>query len=466
MNKGRIPSVVTFDIFDTLIARRCYRPHAVFEIMEQRLGIENFAQARIAAEARLHGGQYTFDDIYNEFARQNNIDAESLRVLKEMELAVEMEQAIPIRENMARVRDGDILVSDMYLPPDFIAELVRRAGLSRHFGLIVSAQGKKDGTIWPDLLSRYQIRMHFGDNAHSDVITPRESYGIPTFEVSQHKLSSVETYLYNAGMEPLACYARELRLDCHRDDTMTRELLTLQSQFNLPILILVCFLLQQTAQTVQADNILFLTRDSQLLHSVFQKLKLTDAPASMMFASRAAFNNAKNDPAYQNYLKRKITDKTLFVDVTGSGKSLTGALDALGMTCAGLFIINANAASFDRRYPIISVLQDPDGLNNLHLECLNYSDHSRFLGGNEAHGTWLPHFAENRLSAELKRLISAQQEFMVSALAAMDMHDFRSLGKLGGNALAQAISALAETLRQQHIINLAFYNEHKIEDAF
>ena len=47
MNKGRIPSVVTFDIFDTLIARRCYRPHGVFEIMERRLGIETVLGCRV-----------------------------------------------------------------------------------------------------------------------------------------------------------------------------------------------------------------------------------------------------------------------------------------------------------------------------------------------------------------------------------------------------------------------------------
>ena len=40
----------TWDIFDTLIARRCISPQFVFQIVEQSSKIQGFAQARVEAE--------------------------------------------------------------------------------------------------------------------------------------------------------------------------------------------------------------------------------------------------------------------------------------------------------------------------------------------------------------------------------------------------------------------------------
>ena len=61
----------TWDIFDTLIARRCVVPHIVFQIMEQKTRLNGFTQARIAAEQNIlrKKPNITLDDIYDEFLK-------------------------------------------------------------------------------------------------------------------------------------------------------------------------------------------------------------------------------------------------------------------------------------------------------------------------------------------------------------------------------------------------------------
>ena len=60
----------TFDIFDTLIARRCIDPALVFEIVERKVGRPGFARARRQAEKVVSERDYTLDDIYAELANQ------------------------------------------------------------------------------------------------------------------------------------------------------------------------------------------------------------------------------------------------------------------------------------------------------------------------------------------------------------------------------------------------------------
>ena len=60
-----MPTLRSFDIFDTIVARRCVHPHNIFRAVEARAGQPGFAEARVQAEATLYrAGEYTLDDIY------------------------------------------------------------------------------------------------------------------------------------------------------------------------------------------------------------------------------------------------------------------------------------------------------------------------------------------------------------------------------------------------------------------
>lgn len=192
-------SIRSFDVFDTLIARRCIDPRVVFSTVAARASLPTFHDHRVAAELEVGGSEYTIDTIYQQLGRRLGLGRTTLDALKQMELQVERDEVIPIAENMALVRDGDVLVSDMYLPVDFIRELLDIAGLKRNVEIVVSSYGKGHGTVWPRLLAKADIECHLGDNAWSDIRSPRR-HGISARLTTLHRPTRMESSLMQAGL--------------------------------------------------------------------------------------------------------------------------------------------------------------------------------------------------------------------------------------------------------------------------
>lgn len=111
----------TWDIFDTLIARRGIFPQGVFQIVEQIIKADGFVQTRMVAEKNVSlQANYVLDDIYNEFQKLTGLTKNICDAFRKLECDVELEQCIPITENLRQVKAGDILISDMYLPEELI----------------------------------------------------------------------------------------------------------------------------------------------------------------------------------------------------------------------------------------------------------------------------------------------------------------------------------------------------------
>jgi hypothetical protein len=109
--------IASFDVFDTLIARRCITPEAVFVRVERTYPYPGFAALRRLAETSLAGQAYTIEDIYRRLATLAGIGTGQSQAMLAAEIAAEQAESIPIAENLAQVRDGDVLVSDMYHHP-------------------------------------------------------------------------------------------------------------------------------------------------------------------------------------------------------------------------------------------------------------------------------------------------------------------------------------------------------------
>src|SRR5262245_25638893 len=143
-------TVNSFDVFDTLIARRSVHPHALLSQLDVRTGRSGLASARIAADERLWnlGKPYLLSDIWSEVGRVLSLDDTTVAQLMTLEIELEHENVIPIAQDLALVKDGDLLVSDTYLPREVVLSLLRRAGLQRTVALVTSNYGKSRGTIW------------------------------------------------------------------------------------------------------------------------------------------------------------------------------------------------------------------------------------------------------------------------------------------------------------------------------
>src|ERR1700734_1183957 len=108
------PTINSFDVFDTLIARRGFEPRSVLDKLEARTRLPNLAAARTAADRNLWALEkpYSLADIWRETHRLLGLAGPSADRLMEMEIELEHEEVIPIADNLALVKDGDLLISD------------------------------------------------------------------------------------------------------------------------------------------------------------------------------------------------------------------------------------------------------------------------------------------------------------------------------------------------------------------
>ena len=186
--------IISFDIFDTLLIRPYIKPKDLFLHIEKSFNLESFAESRIIAEEiarkKSNKSDVSIDEIYNEIN-------ESFKNVKQQELLWEYNvlQANPLildAWNLAKTSGKKIVVaSDMYLPTDFIAKVLKKNGFTGYTKLYVSNDSgvsKRDGsmfdTIIKDMNTDASCILHIGDNKYSDYKIPLQkgicAINIPT----------------------------------------------------------------------------------------------------------------------------------------------------------------------------------------------------------------------------------------------------------------------------------------------
>lgn len=181
--------VVSFDIFDTLLRRNVKRPTDLFCELERQNGLAGFHDNRILAErdarrARGRNGEADIFDIYAELAPKYGQDGEAML---QRELAAErnacradeeMKEVVRIlKEKGVRM----IAVSDMYLPSDFLRELLSGCGYEGFERVFVSCEhgaGKTGGALQRMVsaeLGESLRYVHIGDNMGADVQGSRKA---------------------------------------------------------------------------------------------------------------------------------------------------------------------------------------------------------------------------------------------------------------------------------------------------
>lgn len=177
--------VVSFDIFDTLLFRPYVRPIDLFLHIEKHCNAPFFMPCRVAAEwnARQKHPEkldITLDDIYDEI--DNNFKS-----FKQIEMDWEQMVLRPNPEmkevwDFAREKGKKIVVaSDMYLPTEFIADVLDKNGFGNYDKLYVSGdinQTKARGVLFDTIIQDMGVQpkkiLHIGDNKRSDYKRPRE----------------------------------------------------------------------------------------------------------------------------------------------------------------------------------------------------------------------------------------------------------------------------------------------------
>ncbi|WP_026509892.1 hypothetical protein [Butyrivibrio sp. LC3010] len=181
--------VVSFDIFDTIIMRKTLLPKDVFLILEKRAYEEKgiygeIAKTRTEINAICINELLNFDEIYDLVQERLNLSNDDKEYLKKLEMSIEKDISIPrlaIVELVNRIaKDKDVfLISDMYLPIEFIKELLTNAGVDSNLNIWISCEKKatkKQGDLW-ELYKKTlgkKKALHIGDNEQSDVAIPSQ----------------------------------------------------------------------------------------------------------------------------------------------------------------------------------------------------------------------------------------------------------------------------------------------------
>lgn len=190
----------TFDVFDTLLARRVLNPKGIFILMQSQIHnemdawkipeyyIDHFADFRIEAEkecrnhARYYGKEeISIKQIYDVLAYMLGISEHVKCDLMELEILLEIENSLPIIENIEKLKkamqsDDVVLISDMYLPMNVIKKmLVNIDKIFENIPLMVSCEygkTKASGRLFEIFLKQYEVDpanwKHYGDNFVND----------------------------------------------------------------------------------------------------------------------------------------------------------------------------------------------------------------------------------------------------------------------------------------------------------
>ena len=191
-------TVISFDVFDTLIFRSVSKPRNIFEMVrvlfEEETGdsLCTFPLDRIYAEcfARVeHKREVSLDEIY-EYLNYSESRRERLKKLEE---DCEIGNCIPnkVMVDVAQwCRDNGkkiAITSDMYLPRRVFDAILKKIGVSYDVLLISGEERctKRQGLLFDVLLKRLgcqaQDVLHTGDDYYSDVLMPRK-IGISSLE--------------------------------------------------------------------------------------------------------------------------------------------------------------------------------------------------------------------------------------------------------------------------------------------
>ena len=314
----------TWDIFDTLIARKCIFPVNVFHIIEQISQVKGFVNIRIISEQTIAkiNTNYKLNDIYNVMCQISNINVQLAEKLKKLECDIEIDQAIPINENLHQVKSGDILISDMYLPEKIIAKMLDKVGLFVPVEIVVTSNGKSSNRIWQQIKEQNEYLFHTGDNEINDVKNPR----LFDFDSSWTILSRVndfENLLLNKDYN-FASYLRELRLKNPFNEEI-KQIYWTMFVMNIGILLLLIPIIDKIQKKYGFEYLGFCGRDVYYMYCLYKKFKLdkneNELSIDYLYYSRKLVVNSEKD--LTKYFGDRIKNKkALLIDLYGTGMHL------------------------------------------------------------------------------------------------------------------------------------------------
>lgn len=474
---AQLRAVRSFDLFDTLVARRCIDPREVFSDMERKLGLGGFAARRIAAERAVAKTDYTLDHIYQNLGESWPEVAGRMNEIKNLELQLEWDNLFPIASNISKVKSGDIIVSDMYLPQYFVEDIIRDIAGLEDVKLYLSARGKEKGKIWAKLLKSYSIIEHLGDNVRSDVNSPRAA-GISSNLSRIHEPNETESILIGLGLRRLAERARVVRLSQHCSDPVRLSMQAAQISSNAPMLLLASVSLLEIAKSEGFDAVLASSRDGYLWHQMLQRVRnFVNFQGRIEYFLTSRIPRSFPSPTYSEYVRSLVGNgRSLIVDVCGTGWSLERLVEKVDLRSVDLLLLHKmnrpglrakyeDIGSTSGKVNIRSLLTLEQDMTNKFAELANSAPHPTVLDVVLDATTAVPVYGEWNENARIVQWRRVQERaFRVAMNGIVDHSTIRELVEVDDDVRREAIAAMYRSLGLYRTGMDALSDEHQAED--
>lgn len=204
--RPELPTLYTFDVFDTVFSRKVLAPEGIFYRVREKMAASGkfpFALVNKYPQIRRHtetstreyfrktkdirdseNVEITFDDIFRRMAAAYNLSEEQTALLKQWEMEAELDNVIPLPQQIDLIKQlrakGEtvLLVSDMYLPVDFVRQMLAKADpvladiplfLSNEYGAM-KVHRDLYFEVYKSFEPYYNFKkwIHYGDNPAAD----------------------------------------------------------------------------------------------------------------------------------------------------------------------------------------------------------------------------------------------------------------------------------------------------------
>lgn len=212
----KLPILYSFDVFDTIIARKVLKPIGIFYQVQEMIKksdlvfpkyfLNNYVAARRECESNVReyyrkstilresdNIEIKFVEIFDRMKKIFKISDDLTNTLMKWEIECENKNVVPIEETVTLIKslidrnEKVILISDMYLPEEEIRKLIAKADLdisklplyaSSEIG-VQKSTGNLYQYIYNNLEYIYKEWIHYGDNVKADGVEARK-FGITT----------------------------------------------------------------------------------------------------------------------------------------------------------------------------------------------------------------------------------------------------------------------------------------------
>lgn len=315
--------VISFDVFDTLMLRRVNSPEDVFELIGEKLGVINYKVKRIFAEQearrRSPSGEVTLKDICDILKELYSIEsskAYEVELETERELCFANPYYVRLFKDSCLCAKKVIAVSDMYLPPEFIQELLSVNGFAVD-KLYVSCEygcSKANGRLWKIVKSDYKNKrlLHVGDNYISDMKMCGKAgvdfVGVPniTWMCKSYRDCGVNSLV-------MSVYSAQINSRLHTAECKFSKFYEHGYTYGGILSYGYCSWIDKLAKERGYDLLLFTARDSKVFYDIYKKY-FDGVRSEYLFISRFAALKLALENNYDMFVEIMFRSKARRID--------------------------------------------------------------------------------------------------------------------------------------------------------